>query len=57
MRSCDRCEKTKQMAFTRSHSNQATKRAQRPNLQKATIDGKKMLLCASCIQALARKKA
>jgi ribosomal protein L28 len=54
MKVCMRCEKGVQVANTRSHSNIASKRKQRPNLQRLTVGGKRMVLCASCVKVATR---
>ena len=57
MKVCMRCEKGIQVANTRSHSNIASKRKQRPNLQRMTVQGKRLVLCTSCVKAVTREIA
>jgi ribosomal protein L28 len=55
-RQCVKCERGFLSTVSRSHSHIATKRRQTVNLQARRIDGKKVLICASCIKA-SKKKA
>lgn len=57
MKLCMRCEKGVRVANMRSHSNIASKRKQRPNLQRTKVDGKRLLLCASCLRVVTRAAA
>ena len=56
MRKCARCEKTSQMGghriLLRGHYNPTNWTRKYPNLQMSTVDGKKMLICTSCIRTL-----
>lgn len=53
---CEMCQKRPRVGQTRSHSNIATKRWQKINLQTKRIQGKKVLLCSRCLKALEKKK-
>jgi ribosomal protein L28 len=55
MRHCENCKRGFLSTVSRSHSNIATKRRQNVNLQARTVDGVRMLLCASCIKATKHK--
>jgi len=55
-RKCEICGKTAKKSISRSHSNIATKRLQKINLQTLIINGKKYKACASCIRTYSRKK-
>ncbi len=52
---CEKCGKGAMKAIKRSHSHRASIRRQKPNLQNKTMDGKKMLLCTSCIKTITKK--
>jgi len=56
---CEVCGKTKsvgnQRKLLRGHRNVTAKRDFKPNLQKATIDGQKILACTACIRTASRK--
>ncbi|MBL7150758.1 50S ribosomal protein L28 [Candidatus Microgenomates bacterium] len=49
---CEICGKGSQYGHNVSHSKRRTRKIWKPNLQKKTIDGKKMLLCTKCIKKL-----
>ncbi|MFA5133429.1 MAG: bL28 family ribosomal protein [Patescibacteria group bacterium] len=55
-RRCDICERGSKKSATRSHSNIKTLTRQHLNLQKKTVDGVKMLVCAKCIKTMAKTK-
>ena len=50
-RKCSNCDRRYLASVSRSHSNIATKRRQNINLQPRRVDGKSVLVCASCIKA------
>jgi ribosomal protein L28 len=50
-RKCSNCERGFLSSVSRSHSNIATKRRQNVNLQVRRVNGKTVLICASCIKA------
>ncbi|HUT22389.1 MAG TPA: bL28 family ribosomal protein [Candidatus Bipolaricaulota bacterium] len=54
MKSCEICGKGPKKMIKRSHSMQATKTWQYPNLQSKKIDGKKVTLCTSCLSRRAK---
>ncbi|MDO8581715.1 MAG: bL28 family ribosomal protein [bacterium] len=47
---CFTCEKDNAKANSRSHSNIATIRRQKVNLQVRRIDGKRVRLCTRCLR-------
>ncbi|MFH1366906.1 MAG: L28 family ribosomal protein [Patescibacteria group bacterium] len=55
-KSCAICGKTARKSFSRSHSNIATKRLQKANLQTLIKDGKKYRACTSCIKSYSKNK-
>ncbi len=55
-RVCQICGKKTRVGHKRSHSNIATKRRFKPNLQKVLYKGKKVLACTSCIKSLYKEK-
>ncbi len=55
-RKCQICGKTAKKCISRSHSNIATKRLQKINLQTLKKDGKKYKACASCIRTHSKVK-
>jgi len=55
-RKCEICGKKAKKAVSRSHSNIATKRLQKINLQTLIKDGQKYKACASCIRNHAKEK-
>ncbi|MEA3272103.1 MAG: 50S ribosomal protein L28 [Patescibacteria group bacterium] len=55
MARCEKCGRGSLKAVSRSHSNVATKRRQKVNLQKKTIDGKRMKICTKCIKTMNKK--
>ena len=64
MRKCARCGKGSQMQgarkLLRGHYNPVNWSRKYPNLQYGKLDGKRVLLCTSCLRTLnkpARKKA
>lgn len=54
MKVCERCGKGARTAISRSHSMIATKRRQRPNLQRVRVGNRRLLLCTSCIGVVTR---
>jgi ribosomal protein L28 len=54
---CDVCGRGYLKGNARSHSNVATIKQQRVNLQKATINGEKKKACTKCIKTAAKKMA
>lgn len=56
-RKCMRCGKESQTGNKRSHSNVATKRQFRANIQTKKIDGKSVCLCTACIRTQAKQSA
>ena len=54
---CDVCGKQYMKGNKRSHSNIATIKRQKANLQQTTIDGKKVLACTKCIKTQTKKAA
>jgi ribosomal protein L28 len=55
-RVCDRCGRGSLKSVSRSHSNIATIKRQHLNLQRATVDGKRLRICTSCLRTLQRLK-
>ena len=55
-RTCQVCGRGTRASQSRSHSNVATKRKQFINVQKKTIDGEKIKICAKCIKTIAKNK-
>lgn len=53
---CQICGRKPRMGYSRSHSNIATKRMQKLNLQKITLKDKQILVCAKCIKTMAKVK-
>lgn len=49
---CDICNRRKITGNSRSHSNIASKRTMKLNLQSKKIGGNKMTICTSCIKTL-----
>ena len=52
MPSCEICGREPLKGHWRSHSNIKTIRRQKLNLQAKKIDGKRMLVCTSCLKTL-----
>jgi len=52
---CEICQRGPLKANWKSHSNIKTIRRQKLNLQLKRIDGKKMVVCTSCLKTLAKK--
>ncbi len=50
MSRCQICGKRNRTGNSRSHSNVATKRKFKVNLQTKRINGKKMTICTACIK-------
>lgn len=53
-RKCELCGKGSMVGNNVSHSKRRTKRRFLPNLQEKQIDGKKSVICTSCIRTLAK---
>ncbi|MFA7169855.1 MAG: 50S ribosomal protein L28 [Candidatus Paceibacterota bacterium] len=49
-RTCQVCGRSTTSSQSRSHSNIATKRTQRINIQTKNINGEKVKVCAKCIK-------
>jgi ribosomal protein L28 len=49
-RTCQVCGRGTRSSQSRSHSNIATKRTQKINVQSKTVDGKAVKVCAKCIK-------
>lgn len=49
-RTCQVCGRGTTSSQSRSHSNIATKRTQKINVQTKNIDGEKIKVCAKCIK-------
>ncbi len=49
-RVCQICGRGTQVGISRSHSNRATKRTKKINLQVARIDGERMRVCTNCLK-------
>ncbi|MEA2006847.1 MAG: 50S ribosomal protein L28 [Patescibacteria group bacterium] len=56
MARCEICGKKNQSGNKRSHSNIATKRKFKVNLQSKKINGKKMKVCTRCIKTANKVK-
>ncbi|MBI4281822.1 50S ribosomal protein L28 [Candidatus Uhrbacteria bacterium] len=54
---CFSCEKNDAKANSRSHSNIATIRRQKVNLQTRRIDGKKVNICTRCLRTRVKATA
>lgn len=54
-RKCQICERGGLTGHSRSHSNIATKRKQKINLQTALYKGKRVKACARCVKSLTKK--
>ncbi len=54
MKVCQKCGKGPKVKIKRSHSMQATKTKQYPNIQTKRINGKKMSICTSCISRMTK---
>ncbi|MEA1925670.1 MAG: 50S ribosomal protein L28 [Patescibacteria group bacterium] len=52
MARCDICGKKARSGHSRSHSNIATKRKFKVNLQTKRIDGKRLKICTRCIKTM-----
>lgn len=52
---CELCERAYLKGNSRSHSNIATIKRQRVNLQNATVAGKRVRACTRCIRTAAQK--
>ncbi len=56
MPQCYICNKRSRTGNKRSHSNIATKRKFKVNIQNKKIDGKKRKVCTSCIRTINKVK-
>ncbi|MAF24882.1 50S ribosomal protein L28 [bacterium] len=56
MKTCSICQRTSNKANQRSHSKIATIRRQKVNLQSKSIDGKRQLICTSCLRGRSKDK-
>lgn len=56
MATCAICQRDSLKANWKSHSNIKTIRRQKLNLQSKKIDGKKMMVCTSCLKNLVKQK-
>jgi len=56
-RICEKCQRGSQTANSRSHSNIASKRLQKINLQKFKVGLVRKLLCTNCIKTLNKQSA
>ncbi len=54
MAKCYKCGKKAITGNNRSHSNTATKRKFKVNIQSKIIDGTKRKICASCIRTMSK---
>lgn len=54
---CEVCGKQYLKGNIRSHSNIATTKRQRANLQRTKIGGKQVWACAKCIKTITKKAA
>ncbi len=54
MARCEKCGKKNQTGNSRSHSNVASKRKFKINLQNKKVDGVKKKICTSCIKSLVK---
>jgi ribosomal protein L28 len=53
---CEICSRGALKANWRSHSNAKITRRQKLNLQSKKVDGKRVLICTSCLRTLSKKK-
>ncbi|MBT4648965.1 50S ribosomal protein L28 [Candidatus Parcubacteria bacterium] len=53
---CDICSRGKVSGNRRSHSNNATKRTMKINLQSKKLGGSRMTICTSCLKTLNKLK-
>lgn len=53
---CDICGRGTKKDASRSHSNIKNTKRQNINLQKRTIDGKRMDVCIKCTKTMKKKK-
>ncbi len=56
-RTCEICGRGTQSGHSRSHSNIATKRKFKINLQTKVVNGKRMKVCSRCIKTLVKTTA
>lgn len=56
MSRCQICNKKNQTGNRRSHSNIATKRKFKVNIQTKKIDGEKKKICTSCLKTINKVK-
>ncbi|MFA6466874.1 MAG: L28 family ribosomal protein [Patescibacteria group bacterium] len=55
-KACDICNRGKVTGNQRSHSNIASKRTMKINLQSKKIGGSRMIVCTSCLKTLNKLK-
>lgn len=55
-RMCEICQRKAVIGNSRSKSNIATKRRMSLNLQTKKIDGKRMVICTSCLKSIVKTK-
>ncbi len=56
-RVCQVCGRGTRSSNSRSHSNIATKRKQYVNIQKKSVNGKTIKICAKCVKSSSKKSA
>ncbi len=54
-RTCQVCGRGTVSSQSRSHSNIATKRTQKINIQNKTVDGQKIKVCAKCLSTAVKQ--
>lgn len=54
-RTCQVCGRGTVSSQSRSHSNIATKRTQKINIQSKTVDGQKVKVCTKCLSTAAKQ--
>ncbi|MDD3191093.1 MAG: 50S ribosomal protein L28 [Candidatus Pacebacteria bacterium] len=54
-RTCQVCGRGTRASQSRSHSNIATKRTQKINVQNKNINGEKVKVCAKCIKTAIKR--
>ncbi len=54
MATCQICGKKGLSGHSRSHSNIASKRKFKPNLQNKKVNGKRMKICTRCIKTMSK---
>ena len=56
-KSCEICARNPLRGNSRSHSNIATTKWQKLNIQRKKVEGVSTLICTRCIKSLAKKKS